>query len=111
MQYFPGFRTPRCIAAYAGRWAVANESQTGAARSVLLVGHAAHFLLRQRAVPLLIQVADYTSKQYATDGRINAKAGVADVGQRHSNGSIRMVDGATGEHLGEWERGLHNPEP
>jgi len=44
-------------------------------------------------------------KQYATGGRINAKAGVADVGQRHSNGGIRMVDGATGEHLGEWERG------
>lgn len=35
----------------------------------------------------------------------NAKAGVADVGQRHSGGGIRMVDGATGEHLGEWERG------
>jgi hypothetical protein len=44
-------------------------------------------------------------KQYATGGRINAKAGVADVGQRHSGGGIRMVDGATGQHLGEWERG------
>jgi len=44
-------------------------------------------------------------KQYARGGRINAKAGVADVGQRHSGGGIRMVDGATGEHLGEWERG------
>lgn len=44
-------------------------------------------------------------KHYATGGRINPKAGVADVGQRHSSGGIRMVDGATGEHLGEWERG------
>jgi len=44
-------------------------------------------------------------KEYATGGRINARAGVADVGQRHSGGGIRMVDGATGEHLGEWERG------
>ena len=44
-------------------------------------------------------------KHYATGGRINPKAGVADVGQRHSGGGIRMVDGATGEHLGEWERG------
>jgi hypothetical protein len=44
-------------------------------------------------------------KEYARGGRINAKAGVADVGQRHSGGGIRMVDGATGEHLGEWERG------
>ena len=43
--------------------------------------------------------------RYASGGRINAKAGVADVGQRHSGGGIRMVDGATGEHLGEWERG------
>jgi hypothetical protein len=44
-------------------------------------------------------------KEYATGGRINPTAGVADVGQRHSGGGIRMVDGATGEHLGEWERG------
>jgi hypothetical protein len=44
-------------------------------------------------------------KHYATGGRINPKAGVANVGQRHSGGGIRMVDGATGEHLGEWERG------
>ena len=44
-------------------------------------------------------------KQYATGGRINPKAGVADVGQRHSGGGIKMVDGATGQHLGEWERG------
>jgi hypothetical protein len=44
-------------------------------------------------------------KHYATGGRINPRAGVADVGQRHSGGGIRMVDGATGEHLGEWERG------
>ena len=44
-------------------------------------------------------------KQFARGGRINAKAGVADVGQRHSGGDIRMVDGATGQHLGEWERG------
>jgi hypothetical protein len=44
-------------------------------------------------------------RQFAHVGRINAKAGVADVGQRHSGGGIRMVDGATGEHLGEWERG------
>jgi hypothetical protein len=42
---------------------------------------------------------------YARGGRINSKAGVADVGQRHSGGGIRMVDGATGEHLGEWEQG------
>jgi hypothetical protein len=42
---------------------------------------------------------------YARGGRLNPKAGVAGVGQRHSGGGIRMVDGATGEHLGEWERG------
>lgn len=44
-------------------------------------------------------------KEYARGGRINPHAGVAGVGQRHSGGGIRMVDGATGEHLGEWERG------
>jgi hypothetical protein len=44
-------------------------------------------------------------RQFASGGRINSRAGVADVGQRHSGGGIRMVDGATGEHLGEWERG------
>ncbi len=44
-------------------------------------------------------------RQFATGGRINATAGVPEVGQRHSGGGIRMVDGATGEHLGEWERG------
>ena len=44
-------------------------------------------------------------KEYARGGRINTRAGVADVGQRHSGGGIRMVDGATGEHLGEWEKG------
>jgi hypothetical protein len=45
------------------------------------------------------------ARQFATGGRINARAGVADVGQRHSGGGIRMVDGKTGEHLGEWEKG------
>jgi hypothetical protein len=45
------------------------------------------------------------ARQFANGGRINARAGVAEVGQRHSGGGIRMVDGATGEHLGEWERG------
>jgi hypothetical protein len=44
-------------------------------------------------------------KEYASGGRINPTAGVADVGQRHSGGGIRMVDGATGQHLGEWEKG------
>jgi hypothetical protein len=44
-------------------------------------------------------------KQFARGGRINPTAGVADVGQRHSGGGIKMVDGATGQHLGEWERG------
>ncbi len=44
-------------------------------------------------------------REYARGGRINPTAGVASVGQRHSGGGIRMVDGATGEHLGEWERG------
>jgi hypothetical protein len=44
-------------------------------------------------------------KEYATGRRINPTAGVADVGQRHSGGGIRMVDGATGQHLGEWEKG------
>ena len=44
-------------------------------------------------------------KEYARGGRINPTAGVADVGQRHSGGGIRMVDGATGQHLGEWEKG------
>jgi hypothetical protein len=43
-------------------------------------------------------------KEYARGGHINPTAGVAGVGQRHSGG-IRMVDGATGQHLGEWERG------
>ena len=46
-----------------------------------------------------------SAAHYASGGRINPTAGVADVGQRHSGGGIRMVDGATGEHLGEWERG------
>lgn len=37
-------------------------------------------------------------------GRINPTAGVAGVGQCHSGG-ICMVDGATGQHLGEWKKG------
>ena len=43
-------------------------------------------------------------KQFASGG-INCVAGVPSVGQLHSGGGIRMVDGATGQHLGEWERG------
>jgi hypothetical protein len=43
-------------------------------------------------------------RQFATGG-INSVAGVPSVGQLHSGGGIRMVDGATGQHLGEWERG------
>ncbi|WP_201981243.1 hypothetical protein [Hymenobacter rubidus] len=44
-------------------------------------------------------------RQFASGGSINPVAGVPAVGQLHSGGGIRMVDGATGEHLGEWERG------
>jgi hypothetical protein len=43
-------------------------------------------------------------RRFASGG-INPVAGVPSVGQLHSGGGIRMVDGATGEHLGEWERG------
>ncbi|MBF9239544.1 hypothetical protein I2I05_19280 [Hymenobacter sp. BT683] len=38
-------------------------------------------------------------------GGINAVAGVANVGQLHRGGGIQMIDGATGQQLGEWERG------
>ncbi|WP_375418112.1 hypothetical protein [uncultured Hymenobacter sp.] len=44
-------------------------------------------------------------RHFASGGKINPTAGVANAGQLHSGGGIRMVDGATGEHLGEWERG------
>jgi len=37
--------------------------------------------------------------------KINPVAGVSAVGQRHSGGGIQMIDGKTGQHLGEWERG------
>lgn len=43
-------------------------------------------------------------RKFATGG-INPVAGVPSVGQLHGCGGIRMVDGATGEHLGEWGRG------
>ncbi|MBO2007542.1 hypothetical protein [Hymenobacter negativus] len=43
-------------------------------------------------------------RRFASGG-INPVAGVPSVGQLHGGGGIRMVDGATGEHLGEWERG------
>jgi hypothetical protein len=46
-----------------------------------------------------------SARKYAHGGRINSTAGVADVGQLHSNNGIQMIDGATGEHIGEWERG------
>ncbi|MVN79131.1 hypothetical protein GO988_22600 [Hymenobacter sp. HMF4947] len=58
-----------------------------------------------RAVQRGASQAWHGVKHYAAGGRINATAGVAGVGQRHSGGGIRMVDGATGEHLGEWEKG------
>jgi len=44
-------------------------------------------------------------KTYANGGKINSTAGVANVGQYHSNKGIQMIDGSTGEHLGEWEKG------
>ncbi|UOQ96598.1 hypothetical protein MUN81_15285 [Hymenobacter sp. 5317J-9] len=43
-------------------------------------------------------------RRFASGG-INSVAGVPSVGQLHGGGGIRMVDGATGQHLGEWERG------
>lgn len=42
---------------------------------------------------------------FRNGGKINSTAGVPDAGQLHSNGGIKMVDGATGEYLGEWETG------
>lgn len=50
------------------------------------------------------QYADGGVPQYANGG-INSNAGVAEVGSRHYRGGIQMIDGETGEHLGEWERG------
>ncbi|MDJ1505211.1 hypothetical protein [Xanthocytophaga agilis] len=54
-----------------------------------------------------LQIAKVASTplQYAKGGKINATAGVPSAGQLHSIGGIKMIDGATGEHLGEWERG------
>ncbi|MDJ1468151.1 hypothetical protein [Xanthocytophaga flava] len=54
-----------------------------------------------------LQIAKVASTplQYAKGGKINATAGIPSAGQLHSNGGIKMIDGATGEHLGEWERG------
>ncbi len=43
-------------------------------------------------------------RMFSSGGKINPVAGVPSVGQLHSNGGIKMVDGATGEYLGEWER-------
>lgn len=37
--------------------------------------------------------------------RLNPTGGVADFGQRHSEGGIKMFDGKTGRYIGEWERG------
>ncbi|RDC63266.1 phage tail tape measure protein [Adhaeribacter pallidiroseus] len=45
------------------------------------------------------------TRKFANGGTINPTAGIAGSGQLHSNGGIQMVDGATGEHLGEWEKG------
>ncbi|TPE43990.1 phage tail tape measure protein [Pontibacter mangrovi] len=44
-------------------------------------------------------------RMFASGGTINSTAGVPTAGQLHSNGGIKMVDGATGEYLGEWETG------
>ncbi|MBF9239549.1 hypothetical protein I2I05_19305 [Hymenobacter sp. BT683] len=43
-------------------------------------------------------------RRFASGG-INAVAGVANTGQLHGSGGIQMIDGATGQQLGEWERG------
>lgn len=42
---------------------------------------------------------------FAKGGAINPIAGVPEVGQLHSGGGIKMIDGASGQMLGEWERG------
>ena len=44
-------------------------------------------------------------RMFASGGAINPTAGVPGVGQLHGNGGIKMLDGASGEYLGEWERG------
>ncbi|MDB5267389.1 MAG: hypothetical protein JWP58_429, partial [Hymenobacter sp.] len=44
-------------------------------------------------------------RRFVNGGSINPVAGVPSVGQLHSNDGIQMIDGKTGEHLGEWERG------
>jgi|GEM_PF-1889893 len=46
-----------------------------------------------------------TPLQYLKGGAINPIAGVPSVGQTHDKGGIKMLDGATGQVLGEWERG------
>ena len=54
-----------------------------------------------------IQVAKIaaTPVRFTKGGAINPVAGVPQTGQLHGNGGIRTIDGATGQHLGEWERG------
>lgn len=42
---------------------------------------------------------------FARGGAINPIAGVPDVGQLHGSGGIKMIDGKSGQMLGEWERG------
>lgn len=43
---------------------------------------------------------------YAEGGaKINKRAGISRLGQRHKRGGIKMFDGASGRYIGEWEKG------
>lgn len=56
-------------------------------------------------IPTYADGGVFGTRRFQRGARINPVAGVPEVGQRHGEGGIQMIDGKTGQHLGEWERG------
>lgn len=48
-----------------------------------------------------------SKEQYAKGGMITPKGGYLSEGSSHAQGGIHLIDGSTGQHLGEVERGEH----
>ena len=87
-------------------WKNANSNPINA----LIPGWGTAFAGVQTALAIArtgIAIDQIRKAKYATGGMISPKGGYLGEGSSHAQGGIHLIDGPTGRHLGEVERGEH----
>lgn len=94
------------IAEIAGIWENAQKNPMNA----IIPGWGVGFATVQTALAIIrtgMAIDSISKAKYAKGGMITPKGGFLSEGSSHDQGGIHLIDGPTGRHLGEVERGEH----